>query len=171
MSIFGFNKKKFPESALKDIKNSMNIMNLNNTLLYEKVQNIPDRKIISIYTAYKGDVGKSRKIGFGENGSEVEYIMNYPGQIIGMSARNSAPTADSIYITINVNDSLKYRLNYDANIYGNFETFYIPLKVEAGDAINFVIDAKPLISDALSVPWENASSVDIVISLIIELFL
>lgn len=136
-------------------------MYVNHRLLYNKVDNMSDRKLISICAESKGSLQKNEVFGFGNGGREVGvgYVMNFPGQIIGVGLSSKRTKGDvSVAIAINGNPQAGYDISLN-NILRKHDNFATPLKVEAGDAIDFVCQTN------------NATCVNTVASMIIELFI
>ena len=137
-------------------------MYLNHRLLYNTVDNMSDRKLISICAESKGPLQKNEVFSFGNGGREVGvgYIMNFPGQILGMglSSKRTNTNDVSVVVSINGNPQAGYDISLN-NLLRKHNNFATPLKVEAGDAIDFVCQTN------------NATCVNTVASMIIELFI
>ena len=98
---------------------------------------------------------------FGNGGKEagVGYVMNFPGQILGIGLSSKRLKGDvSVVVSINENHQTGYdiTLNIVLRKHDNFDK---PLRVEAGDAIDFVCKSN------------NSTCVNTVVSMIIELFI
>ena len=130
-------------------------------LLYSKVEKIPDKKIISIFAESKGSLQNDEVFSFGNGSKELDagYAMNFPGQILGIGL-SSARLKGALLVVVSINEN--HRTEYgvmltDAS--SAYNNFVKPLKVEAGDIINFVCKNN------------NSSCVRTVASMIIELFI
>ena len=132
---------------------------ISNTFLHDKVEHIPDRKIISICAESKGALERGEVLSFGNGGREtgVGYVMNFRGQILGMGLSSKRTKGDvSVIVSINGNEQVGYDINLN-NLPRKHDNFNKPLKVEAGDAIDFVCKT------------DNATCLNTVASMIIEL--
>ena len=188
MSIFGVKRKHVDTLALKqeisnmrrqvfpqindlidrhtELKSTVREMNINHGLLGKKVENIPDRKIISVCAESKGALKVGEVFSFGNNGKEVGagYVMSFPGQIlgIGLSCAKTGGISGggivSVIVSINGIHQTGYGtiLLFELKGYDNFDK---PLKVEAGDVIEFI---------SMS---DSHGCIRTVVSMIIELFI
>ena len=98
---------------------------------------------------------------FGNGGKEegVGYVMNFPGQILGIGLSSKRLGGDvSVVVSIDGNHQTGYGITLGSASRGYYN-FDKPLKVEEGDAINFVCTIT------------NHSCVNTVASMIIELFI
>lgn len=184
MSIFGVKRKHVDALGLKqeisnmrsqiftqintlndrhtELQNRVRDTYVNHQLLYNKVENMPDKKLISIFAESKGPLQKNEVFSFGNGGREegVGYVMNFPGQIlgIGLASKRTNTNDVSVVVSINGNPQAGYDISLN-NLLRKHDNFATPLKVEAGDAIDFVCQVN------------NASCVNTVASMIIELFI
>ena len=183
MSIFGVKRKNVDTSALKqeifnmrgqassqinnlndrhtELQNTVREMNINHRLLYNKVENIPDKKIISICAESKGTLQDNEVFSFGNGGKEagVGYVMNFPGQILGIGLSSKRLKGDVfVVVSINGNYQTGYGIMLNSALRGHYN-FDKPLKVEAGDAIDFICKSN------------NSTCVNTVVSMIIELYI
>ena len=183
MSIFGVKRKHVDTLALKQeifnmrgqafsqinnlndrhtgLQNTVREMHINHRLLYNKVENIPDKKIISICAESKGPLQNNEVFSFGNGGKEVGvgYVMNFPGQILGIGLSSKRLKGDvSVVVSINGNHQTGYDITLNS-VLRKHDNFDKPLKVEAGDAIDFVCKSN------------NSTCVNTVVSMIIELFI
>ena len=145
---------------MKDISTTVREI-YNNRLLYSKVENIPDKKIISICAESKGTLQNNEVFSFGNGGKEegVGYVMNFPGQILGIGLSSKRLGGDvSVVVSIDGNHQTGYGITLGSASRGYYN-FDKPLKVEAGDAIDFVCKSN------------NSTCVNTVASMIIELFI
>ena len=143
------------------LQNTVREMNINHRLLYNKVENIPDKNIISIFAESKGILQKNEVFSFGNGGKEegVGYIMNFPGQILGIGLSSKRLLGDvSVVVSINENHQTGYGITLGSASRGYYN-FDKPLKVEEGDSINFVCKNN------------NNTCINTVASLVIELFI
>ena len=143
------------------LQNTVREMHIDHRLLRNEVENIPDKKIISICAESKGPLQNNEVFSFGNGGKEagVGYVMNFPGQILGIGLSSKRLKGDvSVVVSINGN----YQTGYDItlnSVLRKHDNFDKPLKVEAGDAIGFVCKS------------DNSTCVHTVVSMIIELFI
>ena len=183
MSIFGVKRKHVDTLALKqeifnmrgqafsqinnlndrhtELQNTVREMHINHRLLYNKVENIPDKKIISICAESKGPLQNNEVFSFGNGGREVGvgYVMNFPGQILGIGLSSKRLKGDvSVVVSINENHQTGYDITLNS-VLRKHDNFDKPLRVEAGDAIDFVCKSN------------NSTCVNTVVSMIIELFI
>ena len=183
MSIFGVKRKHVDNLALKQeifnmrgqafsqinnlndrhtgLQGTVREMYIKHRLLYHKVENKPDKNVITIFAESKGALQYNKMFSFGNGGREVGvgYVMNYPGKILGIGLASKRTKGDvNVIISINGREKPGYEisLNNDLRKHDNFDT---PLKVEAGDAINFVSKSN------------NSSCENTVASMIIEIFI
>ena len=142
-------------------KNTVREMNIDHRLLYNKVENIPDKKIISICAESKGTLQDNEVFSFGNGGKEagVGYVMNFPGQILGIGLSSKRLKGDVfVVVSINGNYQTGYGIMLNSALRGHYN-FDKPLKVEAGDAIDFICKSN------------NSTCVNTVVSMIIELYI
>lgn len=176
MSIFGAKRKHVDALGLKQeifnmrsqaftqintLNDRVRDIHLNHRLLYNKVENTSDKKLISICAESKGPLQKNEVFSFGNGGREVGvgYVMNFPGQILGVGLSSKRTKGDvSVVVSINGNPQAGYGISLNT-ILRKHDNFATPLKVEAGDAIDFVCQTN------------NATCVNTVASMIIELFI
>ena len=183
MSIFGVKRKHVDTLALKQeifnmrgqafsqinnlndrhtgLQNTVREIHINHRLLYNKVENIPDKKIISICAESKGPLQNNEVFSFGNGGREVGvgYVMNFPGQILGIGLSSKRLKGDvSVVVSINENHQTGYDITLNT-VLRKHDNFDKPLRVEAGDAIDFVCKSN------------NSTCVNTVVSMIIELFI
>ena len=183
MSIFGVKRKHVDTLALKqeifnmrgqafsqinnlndrhtELQNTVREMNIDHRLLYNKVENIPDKKIISICAESKGTLQDNEVFSFGNGGKEagVGYVMNFPGQILGIGLSSKRLKGDVfVVVSINGNYQTGYGIMLNSALRGHYN-FDKPLKVEAGDAIDFICKSN------------NSTCVNTVVSMIIELYI
>ena len=183
MSIFGVKRKHVDALGLKqeifnmrsqaftqintlndrhtELQNRVRDVYLKHQLLYNKVENTSDKKLISICAESKGPLQKNEVFSFGNGGREVGvgYVMNFPGQILGLGLSSKRTKGDvSVVVSINGNPQAGYDISLN-NILRKHDNFATPLKVKAGDAIDFVCQTN------------NATCVNTVASMIIELFI
>ena len=174
MSILGV-KKKNVEKEILNMKSELQTMDtkdknlhrsvaaltitvLNVENIVSNIENKPDRKIISIYAGIDGPIHTYQKFNFGDGGY---YVMNFPGQILGISLVSLRTNSDNIDVMITVNNYKTYSYgislsNGDTHSYHNFN---IPFEVKAGDIIGFVSES------------DNSTSINTLVSVVIELFL
>ncbi|VDH90992.1 Hypothetical predicted protein [Mytilus galloprovincialis] len=79
---------------------SIRVLNVEN--IVGNIKNKPDRKIISIYAGIDGPIHGNKKFNFGVGGGY--YVMNFPGQILGISLVSLRTNTDIIAIKMIVND-------------------------------------------------------------------
>ena len=186
MSIFGVKKNKHVDNlALKQeifnmrthafsqintlndrhtgLQKRVNDMYLNHRLLKNKVENIPDKKtIISICAESKGPLKYNEVFSFGNGGKEVGvgYVMSFPGQILGIGLSSKRTNKDDVNVVVSVNGV--EQKGYDISLHNlprKYDNFATPLKIGAGDSIDFVCKT------------DNSTCENTVASLIIELFI
>ena len=136
-------------------------MHIDHRLLEKKVEKIPDKNIISICAESKGTLQNNEVFSFGNGGKEagVGYAMNFPGQILGIGLSSKRLKGDvSVVVSINGNHQTGYGITLN-NVLRKHNNFDKPLRVEAGDAIDFVCKSN------------NSTCVNTVASMIIELFI
>ena len=136
-------------------------MNINHRLLYNKVENIPDKNIISIFAESKGALQNGEVFSFGNGGKEegVGYVMSFPGQILGIGLSSKRLIGDVfVVVSIDGNHQTGYGITLGSASRGYYN-FDKPLRVEAGDVISFVCMSN------------NSTCVHTVASMIIELFI
>lgn len=181
MSILGVKKKNVDTSEIKkeilnmkselqtmdtkdrDLRRSvaaLTIRVLNVENIVGNIKNKPDRKIISINAGIDGSIHARQKFNFGDGGGGY-YVMNFPGQILGISLVSLRTNSDNIDVMITVNNYKTYSYgislsNGDTHSYHNF---YTPFEVKAGDIIGFVSES------------DNSTCINTLVSVIIELFL
>ena len=164
--IFNMRSRAFTEiNTLSDrhkgLQDRVRDMLLNHRLLVNKVDNIPDKKIITICAESKGALQKNKVFSFGNGGKEEEvgYVMNFPGQILGIGVSSKRTKGDvNIIIMVNGKSQAGYDISLN-NLLRKHNNFTTPLKVEAGDVINF------------SSVSSNGSCDNTIASIIIELFI
>ena len=157
MSIFGAKKtnsdKTKTENELSEIKNNIvgvyknitstdtKILNIENTV--KKINDKPDRKIISITAGIKGPVQKEQLFIFSEGGMD-HYVMNFPGQILGFSLIGTGVGVrginDNAHVLIRVRGLVKYGYGSVLNGPYTFINFEEPWKFEGGSVISFIIN-------------------------------
>ncbi|CAG2197069.1 unnamed protein product [Mytilus edulis] len=116
---------------------SIRVLNVEN--IVSNIKNKPDRKIISIYAGIDGPIHGNKKFNFGDGGGY--YVMNFPGQILGISLVSLRTSTDIIAIKMIVNDkSTSYKMSLDNGVTHGFNNFYTPFEVKAGDLISFIND-------------------------------
>ncbi|CAG2207345.1 unnamed protein product [Mytilus edulis] len=116
---------------------SIRVLNVEN--IVSNIKNKPDRKIISIYAGIDGPIHGNQKFNFGDGGGY--YVMNFPGQILGISLVSLRTSTDIIAIKMIVNDkSTSYKMSLDNGVTHGFNNFYTPFEVKAGDLISFIND-------------------------------
>ncbi|CAG2207379.1 unnamed protein product [Mytilus edulis] len=114
---------------------SIRVLNVEN--IVGNIKNKPDRKIISIYAGIDGPIHGNKKFNFGVGGGY--YVMNFPGQILGISLVSLRTSTDIIAIKMIVNDkSTSYKMSLDNGVTHGFNNFYTPFEVKAGDLISFI---------------------------------
>ena len=184
MSIFGVKKNKHVDNlalkqeifnmrthafsqinALNDrhtgLQETVREMNINHRLFYNKVEHLPDRKIISICAESKGPLQNNEVFSFGNGGKEIEvgYVMNFGGQILGIGLSSKRTKGDvNVIIAVNGNEQKGYDISLH-NLPRKHDNFNTPLKIGAGDEIDFVCKT------------DNSTCENTVASLIIELFI
>ena len=111
MSIFGVKRKHVDTSALKqeifnmrgqlfpqinELYDGVNKMRDDHRLLYNRVEKITDKQIITICAESKGSLQENEVFSFGNGGKEegVGYIMNFPGQILGIGLSSKREKGD-----------------------------------------------------------------------------
>lgn len=135
---------------------SIRVLNVEN--IVDNIKNKPDRKIISIYAGIDGPINRNKKFNFGVGGGY--YVMNFPGQILGISLVSLRTSTDIIAIKMIVNDkSTIYKMSLDKGVTHGFNNFYTPFEVKAGDLISFISMTN------------NYTCINTLVSVIIELFL
>ena len=177
MSIFGVKKIQVETVGLKkeifnmrnqifthvhELNKKVNDNSLENTLINDKVDNISDKNVISIFAESKGALQKNKVFSFGNGGKEkgVGYIMNFPGQILSMGL-SSKRTDGPVSVVVSINGILfaEYYITLDIKQERKHYNFPTPLKVVAGDSIGFVCMNN------------NQRCENTVVSMIIELFI
>ena len=198
MSIFGVKRKDVDTSSLKqeifnirgqlfpqinELYDGVNKMRDDHRLLYNRVEKITDKQIITICAESKGSLQHNEVFSFGNGAKEegVGYAMNFPGQIlgIGLSSKRSKGYV-IVVVSINGNHQTGYDITLDVGpsgkplgvevgdaldsdlpdiVLSKYRNFDNPLKVEAGDTLNFVCQGS------------NNTCVNTVASMIIELFI
>lgn len=159
MSIFGFKKKSVDVSDIQKMKNEIQVIhNNNNNLLYDKIEKLPDKKTISIFAGIDGPLKFNQMFNFGTGGNQ--YVMNFPGQILGISLHSLKTGKDDLTVLVSVNDNLTWQHGIELkDSYYNYKNFDKPLKVEAGDRISFM---------SMS---DSSLCINTLVSAVIELFL
>ena len=149
------------QNIYTELQNRVSEINIDHRLLGKKVEIIPDRKIISIFAESKGTLQNDEVFSFGNGGKEVGvgYVMNFPGQILGIGLSSARLGGDvSVVVSIDGNHQTGYGITLGSASRGYYN-FDKPLRVEAGDEINFVCEIS------------NNTCVNTVASMIIELFI
>ena len=144
-----------------ELQNTVREMNINHRLLYNKVANILDKNIISIFAESKGALQNGEVFSFGNGGKEegVGYVMSFPGQILGIGLSSKRLIGDVfVVVSIDGNHQTGYGITLGSASRGYYN-FDKPLRVEAGDVISFVCKS------------DNSTCVHTVASMIIELFI
>ncbi len=134
---------------------TIRVLNVEN--IVSNIENKPDRKIISINAGIDGPIKSNQKFNFGDGGGY--YVMNFPGQILGIGVVSLRTNTDDIVIKMIVNGGPSGRgisLGGDAHSYYNFD---VPVEVKAGDIIGFVNKSA------------NSACINTLVSAVIELFL
>ena len=140
----------------KYLYNSANTLNLRVLDIENIVNNIKDKKIMTIFAGIDGGIYRYQDFNFGEGGPY--YAMNFPGNIISISLisiRNKNIDV-SINIAINTTQQQGYGIELQNETHGYY-SFNTPLKVKAGDVISV---------NSLS---ENLTCISTLVSLIIEI--
>ncbi|CAG2216839.1 unnamed protein product [Mytilus edulis] len=137
---------------------SIRVLNVEN--IVSNIKNKPDRKIISIYAGIDGPIHANKKFNFGDGGGY--YVMNFPGQILGISLVSLRTNTNHIEVWITVNNKLiSYAILLNSGVthtYHNYRT-PPPIQVKAGDLISFI---------SMS---DNSTCINTLVSAVIELFL
>ena len=138
---------------------ALNIRVLNIENIVTNIENKPDRKIISIYAGIDGPIHTNQKFNFGDGGGGY-YVMNFPGQILGIGLVSLRTNTEDIAAMMTVNDeeTYSYGISLGVGIHG-YHNFDTPFEVKAGDLISFVSKS------------DNSSCINTLASLVIELFL
>ena len=142
MSIFGVKRKHIDTSELKDVvvKTRKQVFT-GIDILHNRIQNLSDRKIITIFAESKGSMQVDEVFSFGNGGRDrlCGYVLNYPGRILGIGlSTKKLLTTMSVVVCVNTQDQLDYGIDLNENTYKDFKNFDKPLNVKAGSIINFV---------------------------------
>lgn len=164
--IFNMRNQIFPEiSTLNDrhkaLQERVRDIYLNHRLLYNKVENIIDKETISIFAEAKGALHNDKVLSFGNGGRDigVGYVMSFSGQILGIGLASKRTKGDvNVIIAVNGVEQQGYDISLN-NLPRKHDNFETPLKVKAGDAIEFVCKNN------------NHTCENTVASLIIEIFI
>ena len=181
MSIFGIKKKHVDTLGLKreifDMRNlaftQLNTLSDRHKNLQDKVRdmtvktNLIDgkvnqfKKVISICAESKGPLQNNEVFSFGNGGRENECgcVMNFRGDILGIGLSSKRIKGDvRVIIAINGIEQRGYEINLN-NLVRKHDNFDIPLRFNAGDAIDFICKT------------DNSSCLNTVVSMVIELFI
>lgn len=136
-------------------------LTINNRLLRNSIENMKNKKVITIFAESKGSLTNNKVFSFGNGGREIEsgYVMNFQGQILGIALSSKRTNSDDVSVAVAVNGKIQpsYGINLN-NLPRKFDNFGTPLIINVQDVINFV---------AIN---NNPGCENTVVSLIIELF-
>ena len=150
MNIVGVKKNYSNKSEILEIKNNIvevykninstdtKILNIENTV--KKIDEKPDRKIISIVAGIKGPVQKEQLFIFSEGGTD-RYVANYSGKILGFSLicdEVGSRAFDYIHVVIQINGLIQSGYGIVLNGPYTFVNFGKPLEFTSGSVISFI---------------------------------
>ena len=175
MNIFGAKKKQVDTSKIeKKVKDMDNLYKYNFFEMYNNFKNInfkfleiensikeiknkPDRKIISLVAGYSGPAHEGKNFIF--SGGVKNFVMNFPGQILGLSLLSIKSNSKNIQVSTLINGYEKIGYGMDLSNPYDFVNFKKPLQFDAGNLIGFRFKNT------------NEGSLDTQLTAVVELFL
>ena len=165
MSILGVKKnieKEFRKMEISNryLRRSVAVLTIKVLNVKNNFENTPDKTIISLNAGIEGPVHTNQRFDFGDGGGSY-YVMNFPGQILGISLVGLRANADdlNVIITVNNNEQYGYGMGLRGSATNGYDNFNLPLEVKAGDIIGFVSKS------------DNTACINTLVTAVIELFL